>query len=78
MTKYHLVGDRVTSEDNGTDKTYYTYDSSERLVSINLNGVEYYYIRNALGDIIGLLDNSGSQVVSYIYDSWGKLIASSR
>jgi RHS repeat-associated protein len=42
---------------------------------MNLNGVEYYYIRNAQGDIIGLFDKSGAQVVSYTYDTWGKLIA---
>ena len=39
---------------------------------MNLNGIEYYYIRNAQGDIIGLNDKAGTQVVSYIYDSWGK------
>jgi len=74
-TNYHLVGDKVTYEDNGTDKIYYTYDSSGSLVSMNLNGVEYYYIRNAQGDIIGLFDNTGKQVASYTYDSWGKLIS---
>ena len=42
---------------------------------MNLNGVEYYYIRNAQGDIIGLKDKTGTQVVSYAYDSWGKLIS---
>jgi RHS repeat-associated core domain len=74
-TNYHLVGDKVTYEDNGTDKIYYTYDSSDNLVSMNLNGVEYYYIRNAQNDIIGLIDKDGTQVASYTYDSWGKLIS---
>jgi len=36
-----------------------------------ING-EYYYIRNAQGDIIGLIDKNGTQVVAYTYDSWGK------
>ncbi|MDP4147170.1 MAG: hypothetical protein Q8936_22290 [Bacillota bacterium] len=39
---------------------------------MNLNSVEYYYIRNAQGDIIGLFNKTGTQVVSYTYDSWGK------
>jgi len=30
-----------------------------------------YYIRNAQGDIIGLIDSNGNKVVSYIYDTWG-------
>ncbi|MGY0374218.1 RHS repeat-associated core domain-containing protein [Clostridium sp. JNZ J1-5] len=42
---------------------------------MNLNGTEYYYIRNAQGDIIGLYDKNGAQVVSYTYDSWGKIIS---
>jgi len=47
----------------------------ESYVSVNLNGVEYYYIRNAQGDIIGLFDKTGTQVVAYTYDTWGKLIS---
>jgi RHS repeat-associated protein len=74
-TNYHFVGDKVTYEDSGTDKIYYTYDSSGHIVSMNLNGAEYYYIRNVQGDIIGLFDKTGTQVVSYVYDSWGKLIS---
>ncbi|WP_052953971.1 RHS repeat-associated core domain-containing protein [Clostridium sp. C8] len=40
----------------------------------SING-EYYYIRNLQGDIIGLIDKSGAEVVSYSYDTWGKLIS---
>jgi len=74
-TKYHLVGDKVTFETNGTDKIYYTYDSSGMLLSMNLNGYEYYYVRNVQGDIIGIHNKSAGIVASYIYDSWGKLIS---
>ena len=74
-TKYYLSGDKVIQEDNGTDKIYYTYDSSSNLISMNLNGEEYYYIRNAQGDIIGLFDKTGTKVVGYVYDSWGRLIS---
>ncbi|WP_010075577.1 hypothetical protein [Clostridium cellulovorans] len=66
-TNYHLVDDRVTFESNGTDSIYYTYDSTNNLVSMNLNGVEYYYIKNAQGDITGLFDQTGTQVVSYLF-----------
>ena len=74
-TNYYLVGDKVTYEETGTEKIYYTYDASGNLVSMNLNGREYYYIRNAQGDIIGLFDGTGTPVVNYTYDSWGKLIS---
>ncbi|SHJ09847.1 RHS repeat-associated core domain-containing protein [Clostridium amylolyticum] len=74
-TKYYLSGDKVVFEDNGTDKIYYTYEAAGQLASMNLNGVEYYYIRNAQGDVIGLFDKNGVTVASYTYDSWGKLIS---
>ncbi|MFZ7121218.1 MAG: RHS repeat-associated core domain-containing protein [Eubacteriaceae bacterium] len=74
-TSYHLLGDKVTFETNGIDEIYYTYDSNSSLISMNLNGSEYYYIRNGQGDIIGLHDNTGTQVVSYTYDTWGKIIS---
>jgi len=73
-TKYHLVGDKVTYETDGTDSIYYTYDASDNLISMNLNGSEYYYVRNGQNDIIGLLDYTRTQVVSYTYDAWGKLV----
>ena len=69
-TTYHLLGDRVTFESNGTDSTYYTYDAAGDLISLNLNGTEYYCIRNAQGDITGLFNSAGTQVVAYTYDSW--------
>jgi len=42
---------------------------------MNLNGVEYYYIRNVQGDIIELFDKNGATVPSYTYDSWVRLIS---
>ena len=42
---------------------------------MNLNGEEYFYIRNIQGDIIGLIDETGAEVVSYTYDTWGKVIS---
>ncbi|WBW97429.1 RHS repeat-associated core domain-containing protein [Oceanirhabdus sp. W0125-5] len=53
----------------------YTYSLGGKLVSMNLNGIEYFYIRNTQGDIIGLIDETGVEVVKYTYDSWGKLIS---
>jgi RHS repeat-associated protein len=74
-TKYTVFGDKVSFETTGPDKIHYSYDASGNLFSMNLNGTEYYYVRNAQGDITGLIDNAGNLVVSYTYDTWGKLIS---
>ncbi|MBP1919340.1 RHS repeat-associated core domain-containing protein [Youngiibacter multivorans] len=65
----------MTNTATGSDKIHYSYDASGNLFSMNLNGTEYYYVRNAQGDITGLIDNAGNLVVSYTYDTWGKLIS---
>ena len=74
-TKYTVFGDKVSFETTGSDKIHYSYDASGNLFSMNLNGTEYYYVRNTQGDITGLIDNAGNLVVSYTYDTWGKLIS---
>ena len=74
-TKYTVFGDKVSFETTGSDKIHYSYDASGNLFSMNLNGTEYYYVRNAQGDITGLIDNAGNLVVSYTYDTWGKLVS---
>ncbi|WP_198949149.1 RHS repeat-associated core domain-containing protein [Lottiidibacillus patelloidae] len=72
-TTYRLEGSRVTYETNGTDEIYYTYDDT--LISMNLNGEEYFYVYNLQGDVVGLLDSSGQEVVTYQYDTWGNQVS---
>ena len=33
----------------------------------------YYAVTNAQGDVVALVDGSGTVVVNYTYDAWGKL-----
>lgn len=73
-TKYYLDGSRVLYETNGTDDIYYTYDVDGSLLSINLNGTEYFYVYNILGDVIYLLDGTGNIVVEYSYDAYGNIL----
>lgn len=74
-TKYYLLGDKVIFETSGVDTIHYSYDSQDNLVSMNRNGVEYYYVRNGQGDIIALIDANGNEAVTYTYDSWGNVVS---
>ena len=38
---------------------------------MNCNGIEYFYVYDLLGNVIALMDATGSIVVKYIYDAWG-------
>ena len=39
-------------------------------------GAIYYYVTNLQGDVVALLDASGSTVASYAYDPYGKILSS--
>ena len=58
---------RLIKESNGLE---YIYDESG-IAGIIHNGTPYLYRKNAQGDIIGLIDNTGRVVVNYVYDGWG-------
>ena len=49
----------------------FTYGINGHPMSVNFNGTDYYYMTNALGDVIGILDSNGNEVVTYAYDAWG-------
>ena len=68
-------GTKVIYEKTGNDKIYYSYDENDNIIGLNKNGIQYYYIKNLQEDIIGILDNSLQQIVSYKYDSWGNIIS---
>ena len=54
----------------GSNKLHFTYDSLGP-ASVTYNGVKYFYLKNAQGDVTGLVNASGTMVVSYTYDPWG-------
>ena len=58
---------RLIKESNGLE---YIYDESG-IAGIIHNGTPYLYRKNAQGDIIGLIDNTGTVVVNYVYNAWG-------
>ena len=37
-------------------------------------GKYYFYVKNLQGDIVSIVDESGTAIVKYSYDSWGRLL----
>ena len=72
---YYDGNGQLIRSDDGTTRIDYLYDQSGAPFGLKYNSSLYYYIKNVQGDIIGILDQSGSKVVDYVYDSWGKLIS---
>ena len=73
-TTYHMAGTLITGETTNGETIWYNYDTQSRLISMVYNHVDYFYLRNAQGDIIALIDKAGNKVVEYKYDSWGAIV----
>lgn len=74
-TTYTLEGSNVVKETNGTDTLWFYYDATGSVISFQLDDATYFYVKNLQGDIIAITNSSGTKVVEYVYDSWGKLIS---
>jgi RHS repeat-associated protein len=74
VTTFYTLDDNnnITSQSDGTNTIDFTYDGN--LEYMTLNGTKYTYETNAQGDVTGLVDSGGSEVVTYTYDTWGKLL----
>lgn len=73
-TKYYMLNNDLLYEDRNGIVIYYLYDS-EGIVGFKYNENVYYYLKNLQDDIIGIMDENGTQLVKYEYDSWGKLLS---
>lgn len=77
-TEYYLDGSTIIAENRKVGATnnliYYIYDTMG-LSGMVYNGENYYYIKNTLGDIVGIRNSSGTQVATYSYDAWGNIIS---
>ena len=69
--KYYLHGEQIIAERYGNNLIKFYYDTTG-VCGFNYNGTDYYYIKNILGDILKIYDNSGILYAEYSYDAWGK------
>ena len=77
---YVLDGTKIVSEHytheitNATYSINYYYDANDSVIGFNYNGTDYYYRKNLQGDIIAILNTSGTKVVEYTYNAWGEVL----
>jgi RHS repeat-associated protein len=58
----------------GSDVLHFVYDASGRPMAVTYNGTNYYYVTNLQGDVVAILNEEGTAVVTYTYDAWGKIL----
>ena len=75
---YVLDGTRILSEKitgSLSYTLYYLYDESGNVQGFIYNNTHYYYQKNLQGDVVRILNSSGSVVVEYTYDAWGNIVS---
>lgn len=74
-TDFITSGIRVLAQKTGDNLIIWQTDSCGNTIGFTYNNVQYLYLKNSQGDIIGITDASGNIIAKYTYDSWGKLIS---
>lgn len=73
-TEFLYSGTQLLRQVTGNNTIWFIYDQ-DGMIGFELNGTPYYYLRNLLSDVTGIIDANGNVVVNYTYDSWGKLLS---
>ena len=58
---------------NGRDM-FFAYDAMGMPATLTYRGIVFFYVTNLQGDVIAILDGTGTKVVEYAYDAWGNTI----
>ena len=75
-TKYYYDGEKLITEIGPRNRLDFLYDENGILYGlIKDSSRKYFYIRDFMSNILGLVDNSGNIVVKYKYDAYGNRIS---
>ena len=76
VTEYTLHGKNIVHLKQGSNSLHFYYDAQDKPAIVEWNNgtttASYAYIYNLQGDVIALTDSTGTKVVEYTYDAWGK------
>ena len=75
--KFTTLSGLVTRQTGGNKTIDFVYDENNQPLAMKYNNTLYYYVLNAQGDVVRIVNSSRSVVASYTYDPWGKIISSS-
>ena len=72
-TRYFYDDNKLVAEISPTHRLDFLYDENDKLYGFILDkSTPYFYVRDALENILGIIDKNGNLVVQYAYNAWGK------
>ena len=70
--KYYYNNGKLQTEVRSSNRLDYLYDENDQLYGFVLNKTtKYFYVRDILGNILGIVDSEGNLVVKYNYNAYG-------
>ena len=72
---YYDSDNNLIATVNGEHTLFFYYDENGSATSFSLGGNMYFYVKNLQGDIVNIVDSSGTVLVRYDYDVFGKITA---
>lgn len=75
VTSYILHGKNVVQLTQGSNNLHFFYGADGSPAMVVYNGAGYGYVKNLQGDIVSIVNSSGTEVVHYTYDAWGRLMS---
>ena len=76
VTTYLYSDDMLMRQTDGTNTIDFQYDAGGQIIGFVYNGTPYYYLRNIMNDVSGIVDANGTVVAKYRYDAYGNTIYS--
>ncbi|WP_198306625.1 RHS repeat-associated core domain-containing protein [Dehalobacterium formicoaceticum] len=74
--RYHLDDQgRVLAESNGAGQVTAQNIWGHRMLARKISGSYYYYFYNGHGDVVQIVNSSGTVVNRYTYDEWGNVLS---
>ena len=71
---YVYNGSQLSQMKKNSDTLNFFYDGEGRPAYFTYGSATYYYVTNLQGDVVAILDSTGTMVVNYHYDAYGVLL----
>ena len=76
VTNYYYDGDRLITEITPYHRNDYLYDENGQVYGfIQDNNTKYFYVKDFMQNILGLVDINGRLVVKYNCDAYGNRVS---
>ena len=73
--RYYYASGKLMRMTWGSNTIDFFYDASGLPYAMKYNGTVYYYVTNLQGDVMRIVNASGTVMASYDYDPYGKVVS---